>query len=277
MEVGNVANVEKPLVSIIMGVYNSEKTLPECIESALSQSYKNWEFVICDDGSFDKSYEIAKKYAEKDPRIKLIKNDKNRGLPYTLNHCIANSSGKYLVRQDADDIMLNERIEKQVALMEENQQYAVAGSAMYLFDDNDIWGVRTRPKTPDKNSFLKGNPFWHPTVIMRTDVIREIGGYSESGLAIKRLEDAELWFRLYSKGYYGYNMQEPLHKFREDRQAYSRRKFSHRFYNAMLLVKGYRQLSLPVWNYIFALKPVIAGFTPVTVLRMYHRKRDQIK
>jgi glycosyltransferase EpsE len=269
-------NVNEPLVSVIMGVYNSEKTLSECIESVIAQTYENWEFIICDDGSVDKSYEIVKKYAEIEPRIKPIKNKSNKGLPYTLNHCISNSAGKYFVRQDADDIMFDQRIEKQIAFMEQNQKYAVVGSSMYLFDDNDIWGIRTRPEKPDKKTFLKGNPFWHPTVIMKADIIKEIGGYSESGLAIKRLEDIELWFRLYSKGYYGYNIQEPLHKFREDRQAYNRRKLSHRWYSVIMQLQGFRKLSLPYWSFIFALKPLLAGITPVAIMRLYHRKRDGI-
>jgi glycosyltransferase EpsE len=268
--------MENPLVSIIMGVYNSEKTIVECIESVIEQTYKNWEFIICDDGSTDSSFDLINKYAEKDRRIKLIKNDMNRGLPYTLNHCIANSTGVYLLRQDADDIMVNDRIEKQVTFMRNNPQYSVVGSSMYLFDENGIWGMRSRPMMPDKKAFLKGNPFWHPTVMMKANVIKNIGGYSDSGLALKRLEDAELWFRLYKNGYVGYNIQEPLHKFREDRQAYNRRKLSHRWYAMLLQLQGFRQLSLPLWSYIFAIKPVIAGLAPVSVMRKYHRNRDKL-
>jgi glycosyltransferase EpsE len=269
-------NAKNPLVSIIMGVYNSEKTLAECIDSVLSQTYQNWEFIVCDDGSRDASCEVVSRYAKKDTRIKFIKNATNKGLPFTLNHCIANADGKYLARQDADDIMVADRLEKQVAFMEKNPNYAVSGSSMYLFDDDGIWGERVRPEKPDKRTFLQGNPFWHPTVIMKTDVIKALGGYSESGLAIKRLEDADLWFRLYSKGYIGYNIQEPLHKFREDRQAYNRRKISHRFYAMRLQIQGFRALGLPFWSCVFALKPVIAGLAPAAVMRLYHRNRDKI-
>lgn len=260
-----------------MGVYNSEKTLRECVDSVVAQTYDNWEFIICDDGSADHSYSIAKEYAKKDKRIKPISNGSNKKLPYTLNHCIKNASGKYLVRHDADDIMISNRLEKQVEFMENHPEYAVVGSTMYLFDEEDIWGVRPIAELPNKMTFLKGSPFYHPTVIMRTDIIKSLGGYSESGLALQRLEDAELWYRLFANQYKGYNIQEPLLKFREDRQAYTRRKLSHRIPSVMLQLQGFKKLSMPFWCYLFALKPILAGLTPVSLIRLYHRRRDSLQ
>ena len=100
----NPNSINEPLVSIIMGVYNAEKTMQDSIDSILQQTYTKWEFIICDDGSTDNTYsELQKKY-EGDDRFVIIKNEENSGLPFTLNHCIKHCSGDYIARMDADDI-----------------------------------------------------------------------------------------------------------------------------------------------------------------------------
>src|SRR4051812_19112608 len=105
-----------PLVSVLMPVYNAEKHLQEAMESILNQSYTHFEFVIINDGSEDRSASIINSYQDK--RIKLIVNQENKGLIYSLNYGISQCTGKYIVRMDADDISLKERIYEQVQFME---------------------------------------------------------------------------------------------------------------------------------------------------------------
>ena len=95
----------KPLISIIMGVYNvsDESVLQKAVSSILDQTYGNFEFIICDDGSSDNTLEMIKKIGKTDKRIKIIKNEKNCGLSYTLNHCLKYAKGNYIARMDADD------------------------------------------------------------------------------------------------------------------------------------------------------------------------------
>lgn len=90
-------------ISIIMGVHNGAHRFNEAIKSIVEQTYTNWEFVICDDGSSDGSYELLKKYEESDNRFKVIQNNGNKGLPYTLNHCLECCTGEYIARMDDDD------------------------------------------------------------------------------------------------------------------------------------------------------------------------------
>ena len=98
-------------VSIIMGIYNCAETLPEAIESILNQTYLNWELIMCDDGSSDDTWKIAIRYAEKYPdKIKILKNESNKGLNYTLNRCLKKATGKYIARMDGDDISMPERL-----------------------------------------------------------------------------------------------------------------------------------------------------------------------
>src|SRR5699024_2482214 len=128
----------------IMGVYNASKYIELAIESILKQSYTDFEFIICDDGSTDDTLRKLKEAEKNDSRIKIIENNSNSGLGYTLNRCIQSANGKYLVRMDGDDISTKDRIKKLVELAEENPKYPVIGSAMILFDDEQEWG-KTKP------------------------------------------------------------------------------------------------------------------------------------
>ena len=102
------------LVSVIMSVYNGEKYLKKAIESILRQTYRNFEFIIIDDGSKDTSLNIIKKYEKMDKRIIVIENKLNIGLVESLNRGIKIANGKYIIRMDADDIAMKNRIKKQV-------------------------------------------------------------------------------------------------------------------------------------------------------------------
>ena len=100
-------------ISILMGIYNCADTLSQAIDSLLSQTYPHWKLIMCDDGSTDNTYNIAKQYTKKYPeKIILIKNKKNMGLNFTLNHCLEYADTKYVARMDGDDVSLPQRFEK---------------------------------------------------------------------------------------------------------------------------------------------------------------------
>ncbi len=116
--------MKKVEVSIIMGVYNCEKYLRESIDSILNQTFKDWELIICDDGSSDKTYYIVQEYQSKYPeRIKVIQNKKNLGLNETLNRCLKLAKGKYIARQDGDDISFKNRLEEEYNFLEKILDY----------------------------------------------------------------------------------------------------------------------------------------------------------
>ena len=158
-----------------MGVYNCSKTLKEAINSILEQTYSNWEFIICDDGSIDDTYEIVEGYAKDDARFILLKNDKNMGLNYTLNRCLEKATGKYVARMDGDDISLPNRFEKQVKFLEENPKYALVSSSMIMFDETGDFGKLKVIKYPTKNDFCNHAPFFlHAAVMIRKEVFLEV-------------------------------------------------------------------------------------------------------
>lgn len=264
---------EYPKVSIIMGIYNCEKYLSESINSIINQSFRNWELIMCDDGSTDGTLEVANRFSEIYPeKIKVICNPKNMGLNYTLNHCLQYAKGRYIARQDGDDISITDRLEKEVKFLDENKDYALVGTDMILFDSNGEWGKTNTTEIPTKNSFLKGTPFCHATCMIRRDVFDEVKGYTVD-TKLLRVEDYHLWFKIYSKGYRGYNLKEDLYKMRDDRDAMKRRTLKNRMNEARVKYIGFKMLNLPKIQYIYILKPIILGLLPMYIYEFFHRKR----
>jgi len=184
-----------PAVTVLMPVYNGRRYLDDAIESILKQTYKDFEFLIIDDGSTDESEEIIRSYS--DNRIRLVCNQKNIGLAATLNQGIGISHGKYVVRMDCDDISLPERLETQFYFMEKNPRIAVCGTWVDTFGSiNSTW------KYPLENDEMRSQLLFasclvHPSVIIRkASVIKDCLYYDESFI---RSQDYELWVRISKK------------------------------------------------------------------------------
>jgi len=185
-----------PKISVVMSVFNTEKYLTEAIESILNQTFTDFEFIIIDDGSTDKSAEIIKSY--EDPRIVFIQ-QVNKGLAAALNRGIKAAKGKYIARMDADDIAFPARLEQQYKFMENNQNSIVLGTQAAVMDKNGK--VIYKSHVPLDNKLLKEGlpfktPFFHPTIMMRGDVILYSGGYTEIPFA----QDLFLWNNLAAYG-----------------------------------------------------------------------------
>jgi len=155
--------MNNPLISVVLSVYNAEKYLVEAIKSILNQTFKDFEFIIINDGSTDKSLEIIESYQKEDERIILISRE-NKGLIASLNEGIEKAKGKYIVRMDADDISLSTRFEEQVKIMEENQNIGLCGTSVIVFGNNiknDVWKLSKDDKTI-KTELLFSSPLFHP-------------------------------------------------------------------------------------------------------------------
>lgn len=266
------------MVSVIMGVYNAENesSLDKSINSILNQTYKNFELILCDDGSTDNTYEILNRYKQKDRRIVLIKNKKNMGLAFTLNHCITVSKGDILVRHDIDDYSDYKRIQKQVEFLELNRDYSIVGSNIALYDSKGIWGNMCYPKNPNKNDFLFCLPFMHGSLAMKKQDVLSVGGYCVSKLT-RRTEDFELLSRMYIKGFKAHNLQENLYFYKEDKNAQNKRKFKYRIDECKVKFKMFYKMGLMPKGVPYAIKPVIVGLIPKKVLsnlkdKYYKRK-----
>ena len=180
------------LISVIMSVYNGETYLRESVESILKQTFKDFEFIIINDGSTDNSLSILEEYAKKDERIKII-NQKNMGLTKSLNKAIKLSKGKYIARQDADDISDIYRFEKQLKFIK-NTNCKIVGTNYNIVDEklNIISKRRIGHKKLLWLYFIISNQIAHGSVLMEKDFILDIGLYNEN---IKYSQDYELWSR----------------------------------------------------------------------------------
>jgi glycosyltransferase involved in cell wall biosynthesis len=183
---------DKPSLSVIMPVYNRAAYLKQSIESVLNQSFRDFEFIIIDDGSNDGSVDIIQSF--KDERIRFYRNSENRGIVYSRNRGLAKAQGKYVAMFDSDDIALADKFEKQIHFLEQNPEYVMCGTWVKWVDENgeptgEKWKLPAAPKEIPAIMLFR-NYFVQPTVVIRRDAIPE-GGYSE-GFDI--VEDSKMWF-----------------------------------------------------------------------------------
>lgn len=261
-------------ISILMGIYNCAQTLPEAIDSILAQTYTDWELILCDDGSSDDTYAMAESYRLRYPeKIILIRNDRNRGLNYTLNHCLEHASGRYIARMDGDDISLPQRFEKELAVLEADPSLAVVSCPMIYFDENGEFGRGRRVcEYPSKEMLVHGTVHCHAPCMVRAEALWAVGGYTVDEKLL-RVEDWHLWLKIYAGGGRGRNLSEPLYMMRDDRNATNRRKFRYRLNEAFLSALTVKTLGLPKWKYVFVLRPILVGLLPGPVYRYLHKKK----
>lgn len=185
-----------PAISVIMPVYNSSLHLREAIDSILNQTFSDFEFIIFNDGSTDKSRDIILSYNDK--RIKFLDSKENLGYTKRLNKGLLLSEGKYIARMDSDDISSHDRFEKQFHYMETNNEVALCGGLFdFIGEKNDIRNFNwVTNLTPDiiKINLLFDCAICHPTVMMRRHILKENNiFYNES---LEPSEDYELWIRM---------------------------------------------------------------------------------
>lgn len=258
-------------ISVLIGIYNCAPTLPEALDSLYTQTFQDFKIILCDDGSLDNTYEIAKEYAARHDNIILISNGENKGLNYTLNHCLEYADTEYCARMDGDDISLPTRFEKEINFLDTHPEYAIVSCPMQYFDDSGVFRVGKEEGEPDINSFVKESPFNHAPCIVRTEAYKKVGGYSVSPKLL-RVEDYHLWVKLYSSGYRGYNVPECLYMMRDDRNAANRRTWNARKNEMYVKFLCMKLLNIPWYYGIYIFKPLIAYLMPTCLYRIIHRQ-----
>lgn len=217
-------NMKTPLVSIILPVYNGEQYIKEAVESMLGQTYANFELLLLDDGSTDKTIEILRSYT--DHRIRLIKNEQNLGIVATLNKGIMLSNGLYIARMDADDISHRERLLKQVEFLQQNPNVGMIDSVMEYIDENSKPVGRMNSDIIDegaiRNFLTKSNCMGHSSVMMPASVIKK---YLYRKIFY---EDYDLWLRLLNDGLRICKLPAPLLYYRLHNQSITGIAYSNR-------------------------------------------------
>lgn len=201
-----------PEISIVMSVYNGEQYLREAIESILNQTFRNFEFIIVDDGSTDRSNEIVKSYT--DPRIVFIEQC-NTGLATALNNGIRIAKSQFIARMDADDVSMPNRLETQYNFLKNNPEYILVGSNVEVIDmDGEfVYNSNLPSNWNEIKSRFPDTSFYHSSVIYSLDAFKKAGGYFSAISKMNCFEDAVLWNRMQ---YYGCmtNIQARLLKYR---------------------------------------------------------------
>lgn len=247
-----------------MGVYNTSSVdmLRKSVQSIIDQSYGDWEFLICNDGSTNNTLAILNEIGKLDQRIRILSYRINHGLAYALNFCIQEAQGEYIARQDDDDQSKPDRLMKQLFFLQQHPEYDIVGSCALIYNDFGIWGKYQVVEKPKKSDFLWNSPFIHPVVMMKKASLQVVGCYRDDKETCRN-EDYDLFMRMYAKGLMGYNIQEYLYEYRmvnDSRRKY--RTMKNRLDEAVVRYKGFKQLHIAIRGIPYILKPILIGLIP---------------
>ncbi|MEM8737016.1 MAG: glycosyltransferase family 2 protein [Planctomycetota bacterium] len=205
--------IDEPRVSVLMCAYNAERYVVETVRSVLAQTMREFELVVVDDGSTDRTAELVESLAAGDERIRIISGP-NVGIPKAANLGLAACRSALVARIDADDIAEPGRLAAQLAFMEANPGVVAAGSAVTFIDEAGRRLTINRPPREHAkidDALMRGHcAIWNTSSILRRDVFLELGGYGEH---YRTAEDVDAWLRLAERGELA-NLAEPLHRYR---------------------------------------------------------------
>lgn len=259
---------KKPLISVIMPVYNYEVYVEEAIKSILNQTYSNFEFIIVDDASRDNSRGIIRNYQKQYPqRIKLIslKKNLNCGGDRCANVGIKIARGKYIARMDADDIALPTRLEKQVEFLESNPDIFLVGSNAYVIDkEGKIMGEKTEPESNEKiySNYLTFHPLIHPSCMYRRKLNRKKNFQYE--ITYKSNNDYLTFFKLICENYKFTNIKEKLLLYRIHEKSDTFRNVKMAFFTTLRI----RFSIILKYHYRPTLKALITNFAQIILVSL---------
>lgn len=258
----------EPLVSVVMGVYcrqRGQKLLKRAVDSILRQTYQNLELLICEQGFSGSAKVQLTEMIGQDSRIRLLHGREPGTLAQNLNDCLAVSKGRYIARMDDDDFSHPERLEKQLAYLETHPEIAFVGCNAFLMREGMRVGQRFLPEFPAVRDFCMIQPFLHPALVFRREVLEAADGYSEDRHCIL-CEDYDLLLRLYAKGFQGANIQDFLFDYTLPPTAKGNRKMSHRWNEAVTRYRRFGELGLLPGALPWVAKPLAVGLLPENVL-----------
>ena len=250
-----------PRISVLMGIYNCASTLQEALDSLYAQTYQDFQIIMCEDGSTDSTYDIAIENQKKHSNIIVLRNEKNMGLNYTLNRCLDKADTELIARMDGDDISKPKRFEIEVEFLDEHPEYSVVSTPCTYFDKDGIFRVAVGRGDVKPEHFIYRSPVSHAPCMARTEVFKAVGGYTVNNFLL-RVEDYNLWFKIYHAGYKLYQMHDYYYLMRDDRNATLRRTWKNRRNEFYVKWIGYPMVGLPWYTRIHCFRPLIIGLLP---------------
>ena len=259
-------------VSVIMGIYNCAQYLQEALDSLYAQTFQDFEIILCDDGSTDETLIVAEQNLKIHPQqIILLKNETNIKLAATLNHCLEYVNSEYVARMDGDDISLPTRFEKEVEFLDNHREFSHISCPMIYFDEDGDWKIGKAKPRPTNLDFRNGAPFCHAPSMIRTEALKSVGGYTTDP-RVERVEDYYMWYKMYRKGYRGANLEEPLYKMRDDKNAARRRHFSDRWKGMFVNYEVCKGLDDSLALFV-AIKNFLKAFIPIPLVIKMRKMR----
>ena len=235
-------------VSVVMPAYNCEGTLEESVYSILDQTYEDFELIIVNDASTDETLSVAMAIANKDSRIRVVSQEVNRGVGAARERGIHESSGKYICWQDADDIAMPDRIEKQLAFLEEHPGVGVVGGFIQFFDETGDGVIRTYAESDRelRAKIFRYNPVAQPASMFRRECFEKVGYYDPTLLVD---EDLDMFFRVGEVYEFG-NVQQVVLKYRQSTTSLTASRLREMEVVALKLRQKYRKSDK--YNYTMA-------------------------
>lgn len=263
---------DTPLISVIMSVKNGEKDLPISIKSIQNQTFSDWEFIICDDGSTDNTLEVLRNFAKEDDRIRILHNEESKGLAYSLNYCIREARSNIIARQDADDRSSEDRFERQYEFVMNHPEYAVVGTCWYNVDDSGEVSESLVPELPSAKDMIKGGLYLHPSWMMRKNEIQKVGYYTVNKYTM-RSQDYHFIMKVLASGMKLYNMPEKLYYYTADSNTMKRSRNWSRVIGLMWIrFDSYKRNHFPLSAYIYVFKPLIVNLIPESIMNNHYKR-----
>ncbi len=250
-------NKLKPKISVVMSSYNAEKSLSLCLDSILNQTFTNFEFIICDDGSTDGTFHILKSYSNIDKRIVLLSNEKNEGLAFSLNKCIDASNSNIICRMDADDFSAPNRLEEQFNYFKK-YKYDLLGTNCFVFRDFYHFQEAKAKFSINKTDIYSKNQFFHPSIMMRKELFYKVGKFTNFKFT-KKSQDYDLWLKLFTKVKHlkAGNFQKPLYFYQLPKKSRNLREYlfvSYLIIRSVILYSNFKDF----FYIIFAFRPILS-------------------
>jgi hypothetical protein len=256
--------MNKPLVSVVMSVYNEEDYLKETIDSILSQTLADFEFIIINDGSEDKTQNILNEYKKIDCRIKLISNRKNLGIAKSTNIGIENVEGKYIAIMDAGDLSHRQRLEKQTKYLETRDEVYILGTqGRWIDGEGKAIGIWKMPVSVDGKALYETGGAIHPSIMARRALFDVIGLYDET---LMMSQEFDLYMRSLKKGLRMANLEDELICVRERNNGMTLKHLKTIQKNQLKIKLKYLPTFFGFWNTIYTVRSFVGYIIPTYML-----------